>query len=147
MGLFGCKLFCDVVDVARYSAGFLPFFYVSLSNATLGLVLALLIGFLQRDQSRRSRGAELGDQRTEEGGLTPMIPSNTTPQPAHARVTTLLTVIGTGMIVWVVVLAVQHGGGLRRAGGLRRSAGLAHLAQGSIQRDDRGLSREAGRES
>ena len=45
LGAFGCKLFCDVVDVARYSAGFLRFFYVSLANATLGVVLSLLIGF------------------------------------------------------------------------------------------------------
>ena len=45
LGAFGCKLLCDTVDVARYSAGFLPFFYVSLKNATLGLVIALLIGF------------------------------------------------------------------------------------------------------
>ncbi len=45
LGAFGCKLLCDTVDVARYSAGFLPFFYVSLANATMGLVLALLIGF------------------------------------------------------------------------------------------------------
>ncbi len=45
LGAFGCKLLCDVVDVARYSAGFLRFFYVSLANATLGLVLSLLIGF------------------------------------------------------------------------------------------------------
>jgi putative ABC transport system permease protein len=45
LGSFGCKLLCDVVDVARYSAGFLPFFYVSTTNATMGLVVALLIGF------------------------------------------------------------------------------------------------------
>jgi putative ABC transport system permease protein len=45
LGSFGCKLLCDVVDVARYSAGFLPFFYVSLTNATMGLVISLLIGF------------------------------------------------------------------------------------------------------
>ncbi|MDR3639459.1 MAG: ABC transporter permease [Isosphaeraceae bacterium] len=45
LGSFGCKFLCDTVDVARYSAGFLPFFYVSAANATMGLVVALLIGF------------------------------------------------------------------------------------------------------
>jgi len=45
LGSFGCMALCEVVDVAKYSAGFLPFFYVSLTNATMGLVVALLIGF------------------------------------------------------------------------------------------------------
>jgi putative ABC transport system permease protein len=46
VGSFGCKLLCDVVDVSSYSAGFLPFFYISWSTALLGLAISLLIGFL-----------------------------------------------------------------------------------------------------
>lgn len=44
LGSFGCKLLCDVVDVARYSAGFLPFLYVSWSVALGGVLVSLLIG-------------------------------------------------------------------------------------------------------
>ncbi|MGE5756116.1 MAG: FtsX-like permease family protein, partial [Planctomycetaceae bacterium] len=46
VGSLGCKLLCDVVDVSSYTAGFLPFFYVSWSTALVGLALSLLIGFL-----------------------------------------------------------------------------------------------------
>jgi putative ABC transport system permease protein len=45
LGAFGGKLFFDVVDVARYSGGFLALFYISLTTATVGLCLSLLIGF------------------------------------------------------------------------------------------------------
>lgn len=45
LGSFGGKLLFDTVDVAKYSAGFLPFFYVSTRTATIGLCLSLLIGF------------------------------------------------------------------------------------------------------
>src|SRR3954452_641807 len=44
LGAFGSKLFFDVVDVAKYSAGFLPFFYVPWNTALVGLGLSLLIG-------------------------------------------------------------------------------------------------------
>jgi putative ABC transport system permease protein len=46
VGSLGCKLLCDVVDISSYSAGFLPFFYISWSTALLGLAISLLIGFL-----------------------------------------------------------------------------------------------------
>ena len=46
VGALGSKLFFDAFDVARYSAGFLPFFYVPWSTAILGLALSLAIGFL-----------------------------------------------------------------------------------------------------
>lgn len=46
IGSFGCKLLCDVVDVSRYSAGTLPFFFVSWRTALSGLLVSLLIGLL-----------------------------------------------------------------------------------------------------
>jgi putative ABC transport system permease protein len=45
LGSFGCKLLCDVVDVAKFTAGFLPFFYVSLTTALIGVTLSLIVGF------------------------------------------------------------------------------------------------------
>ncbi len=45
VGALGCKLLCDVVDVAQFSGGFLPLFYVPWSTALLGLAVSLLIGF------------------------------------------------------------------------------------------------------
>ena len=44
LGAIGIKLFCDVVDLSRYSAGMLPFFYVPWSTAVGGLLVALGIG-------------------------------------------------------------------------------------------------------
>jgi len=46
LGSFGCKLLCDWVDVSRYSAGTLPFFFVSWKTATTGFLISLLIGLL-----------------------------------------------------------------------------------------------------
>ena len=43
-GAIGCKLFCDVVDISRYSAGMLPFFFVPWSTAIGGMVVALGVG-------------------------------------------------------------------------------------------------------
>jgi len=45
VGTLGCKLLCDVVDVGRYSAGFLPFFYVPWKVALFGLAVSLFVGF------------------------------------------------------------------------------------------------------
>lgn len=44
LGSFGCKLLCDLVDVARYSGGTIPFLYVSWTTALQGLLVSLLIG-------------------------------------------------------------------------------------------------------
>jgi len=44
LGAIGCKLFCDVVDISRFTAGMMPFFYVPWSTAIGGLVVALGIG-------------------------------------------------------------------------------------------------------
>jgi putative ABC transport system permease protein len=44
IGAIGIKLFCDVVDLSKYSAGFIPFFYVPWTTALGGLVVALGIG-------------------------------------------------------------------------------------------------------
>ncbi len=44
-GAIGSKLLFDVWDIAPYTAGFLPFFYVPWRTALLGLALALGIGF------------------------------------------------------------------------------------------------------
>ncbi len=46
LGAFGAKLLFDQVDVARFTGGFLPFFYVPWSTALLGLGAAVLIGLL-----------------------------------------------------------------------------------------------------
>jgi putative ABC transport system permease protein len=45
LGSLGCKALCDVVDVAKYTAGFLPVFYVPWKIAILGLGVSLFIGF------------------------------------------------------------------------------------------------------
>jgi putative ABC transport system permease protein len=44
IGAIGIKLFCDAVDLSKYSAGMLPFFYVPWSTAWGGLVVAMAIG-------------------------------------------------------------------------------------------------------
>lgn len=46
LGAFGAKGLFDLVDVSRYSAGFLPFFYVPWSTALWGLAASLLIGLV-----------------------------------------------------------------------------------------------------
>ncbi len=46
IGSLGCKLFCDVVDVSKYSAGMLPFFFVSWPTALSGLAASLAIGLV-----------------------------------------------------------------------------------------------------
>jgi len=45
IGALGCKFLCDYVDVARFSGGFLPFFYVPWNTALLGLGVSLFVGF------------------------------------------------------------------------------------------------------
>jgi putative ABC transport system permease protein len=44
IGAIGIKLFCDFVDLSKYTAGMIPFFYVPWSTALGGLVVALAIG-------------------------------------------------------------------------------------------------------
>jgi putative ABC transport system permease protein len=46
LGSLGSKLLFDLVDVGRYTAGFLPFFYISWTTALLGLAVSLAIGFV-----------------------------------------------------------------------------------------------------
>lgn len=45
IGAIGSKVFFDYFDAARYTSGFLPFFYVPLNTALLGLAISVLIGF------------------------------------------------------------------------------------------------------
>ncbi len=45
LGAIGSKLLFDVVDLSRYSGGFLPFFFVSWPTALAGLAVSLFIGF------------------------------------------------------------------------------------------------------
>ncbi|GAC1471950.1 MAG: ABC transporter permease [Isosphaeraceae bacterium] len=45
LGTIGSKFFFDFYDIAKHSAGFLPFFYVPWTTALIGLVVSLLIGF------------------------------------------------------------------------------------------------------
>jgi len=44
IGAFGSKAFFESFDIAPYTAGFLPFFYVPLTTALEGLAVSLLIG-------------------------------------------------------------------------------------------------------
>jgi putative ABC transport system permease protein len=44
-GSMGCKGLLELVDISRFTAGFLPFFYVPWSVALQGLAVALVIGF------------------------------------------------------------------------------------------------------
>ena len=46
LGSLGCKALCDFVDVAKYSAGILPVFFVPWRIALLGLVVSLFVGFV-----------------------------------------------------------------------------------------------------
>lgn len=46
VGSIGSKFLFDLFDVSRYSAGFLPFFYVSWTTALAGLAVAAAIGLL-----------------------------------------------------------------------------------------------------
>ncbi len=46
LGAIGSKFFFDLVDLSKYTAGFLPFFFVPWSTALLGVGASLLIGFL-----------------------------------------------------------------------------------------------------
>jgi len=44
IGSLGSKALCDLVDLSRYTAGFLPFYYVPWDIALQGLAVSLLIG-------------------------------------------------------------------------------------------------------
>jgi putative ABC transport system permease protein len=44
LGALGSKLFFDMVDIARYTAGFLPFFYIPWTTALFGLAVSVGIG-------------------------------------------------------------------------------------------------------
>ncbi len=46
LGSLGCKALCDFVDVAKYSAGFLPVFFVPWKIALFGLAVSLFVGFV-----------------------------------------------------------------------------------------------------
>jgi putative ABC transport system permease protein len=45
LGSLGCKALCDAVDISRYMAGFMPFYYIPWSVALQGLAVSLFIGF------------------------------------------------------------------------------------------------------
>jgi putative ABC transport system permease protein len=45
VGALGCKALCDAVDLSRYTAGFMPFFYIPWSVALQGMAVSLFIGF------------------------------------------------------------------------------------------------------
>jgi putative ABC transport system permease protein len=44
IGSLGSKALCDWVDFSRYTAGFLPFYYVPWNIALQGLAVSLFIG-------------------------------------------------------------------------------------------------------
>ncbi|WZO96247.1 FtsX-like permease family protein [Isosphaeraceae bacterium EP7] len=46
VGAIGAKFFFDFVDIAPYTAGFLPFFYVPWSTALVGMAASLAIGLV-----------------------------------------------------------------------------------------------------
>jgi putative ABC transport system permease protein len=45
LGSLGCKAFCDVIDLSRFTGGFLPFYYIPWAVALQGLGVSLFIGF------------------------------------------------------------------------------------------------------
>jgi putative ABC transport system permease protein len=45
LGSLGCKALCEVVDLSRFTAGFMPFFYIPWSVALQGMAVSLFIGF------------------------------------------------------------------------------------------------------
>jgi putative ABC transport system permease protein len=44
LGALGSKAFCDLVDLSKYSGGFLPFYYVPWNIALQGVAISLFIG-------------------------------------------------------------------------------------------------------
>ena len=46
LGSLGCKGLFELVDISRYTAGFLPFFYIPWSVALQGLAVALFVGLV-----------------------------------------------------------------------------------------------------
>ncbi len=46
VGAVGCKVLFDFVDLSRYTAGFLPFFYIPWTTAIGGLIVALGVGLV-----------------------------------------------------------------------------------------------------
>jgi putative ABC transport system permease protein len=44
LGSLGSKALCDVVDLSKYSGGFLPFYYVPWNIAFFGLGVSLFVG-------------------------------------------------------------------------------------------------------
>jgi putative ABC transport system permease protein len=44
VGSLGSKAFCDLVDLSKFSGGFLPFYYVPWNIALQGMAISLLIG-------------------------------------------------------------------------------------------------------
>ena len=71
IGTLGCKALCDMFDVARYSAGFLPVFFVPWKVALFGLAVSLCVGFVSGVDSRGSGGQFVGDQWPEKSGVNP----------------------------------------------------------------------------
>ena len=58
IGSLGSKAFFDFVDIAPYTGGFLPFFYVSWNIALFGLAVSLFVGLVSGlfpASSRRTR--------------------------------------------------------------------------------------------
>jgi putative ABC transport system permease protein len=45
VGSLGCKGLCEVVDISRFTSGFLPFYYIPWSVALQGLAVSLFVGF------------------------------------------------------------------------------------------------------
>jgi putative ABC transport system permease protein len=46
IGSIGCKGLCEIIDISRYSTGFLPFFYIPWHIVLEGLGVSLLTGFI-----------------------------------------------------------------------------------------------------
>jgi putative ABC transport system permease protein len=68
LGSIGCKGLCEIVDVSRYGAGFLPFFYIPWQIVFQGLGVSLLTGFLSGIYPA-VRGEFTGHRRPEAGYL------------------------------------------------------------------------------
>jgi putative ABC transport system permease protein len=46
IGSLGCKAFCEVVDLSKFTAGFLPFFFIPWNIALIGFGVSLGIGLV-----------------------------------------------------------------------------------------------------
>ena len=147
IGALGSKAFFDYVDIAPYTGGFLPFFYVSWNIALFGLCVSLFVGLASGLFPGAARGQLLRDQWPEEGGLERHDPSQVQrPQPQGPVEDDADDHPGNGPSGRIVLHPLRPGRGPRiQLEGLGRPARLDHSPQGLLQRDHGGIRIRQGR--